>query len=159
SSSAWLAAYWAMRLNVDGAMDRAASLIARDVASHIDTRSGVFHGIRTRLLDLYADLAPQDPPWTILLLSDPPSEVSERAIYRVPRHAPKGTCEAVVGVARLANHEAAEQALLALTSHGDTCRDAIGRLADDTSTSREVRGAALELDAALGDSEIAQRIA
>jgi hypothetical protein len=159
SSSAWLAAYWAMRLNIDGAIDRAASLIARDVGSHVDTRSGVFHGIRTKLLDLYADLAPQDPRWTILLLSDPRSEVSERAIYRVSRHAPKGTCEAVIGVARMANHEAAEQALLALTSHGDTCRDAIGRLADDTSASREVRGAALELDAALGDPDIAGRIA
>jgi hypothetical protein len=159
SSAAWLAAYWAMRLHVDGAVERAASLIARDVGSHVDTRSGVFHGVRTRLLDLYADVAPGDPRWTVLLLSDPRSEVSERTIYRVARHAPRGMCEAVVGVARTASHEAAEQALLALTSHGDVCRDAIGRLADDASVSREVRGAALELDAALGDPDITARIA
>ena len=158
TSAAWLGAYWALRLRLDGAVDHAAGLIARDFASPTDTRSAVFRDIRSRVLDLYADLDPEDARWTLLLLSDPKSDVAERALYRVSRHAPRGMCDAVAGAAVTARPEAAEHALLALTTHGDVCRDAIGRLADNARAPREIRGTALEIVAALGDPDLAERI-
>ena len=142
----WLAAYWALALGLRGAADRVAPTIARG--------GGHARGLGTRVLEAFATRFPDDPRWTVLLHD---RDAGEQALYRIARHAPRGTCEAVAAAASTV--EGAEHAFLALTVLGDTCRPALARRFEDRRAPSEVRGAALELLGALGDRELAARIA
>jgi hypothetical protein len=142
----WLAAYWALALGVPGAADRVAPMIARG--------GGHARGLGTRVLEAFATRYPDDPRWTVLLHD---REAGEQALYRIARHAPRGTCEAVTAAATTG--EGAEHAFLALTALGDTCRPALAQRFEDRRAPSEIRGAALELLGALGDRDLAARIA
>ncbi len=151
TGTAWIAAYWALRLRLPDAAARAGALAVRGVAyANTERRGFLYQDVRARLLDAFADLHPDDPRWTVLLLDpDSGSRASEQALYRLSRHAPKGACDAVAAAARQARTEAAEHALLALTGLGAACVPAIERLFGDGTASAEVRGAALEMLAVL----------
>lgn len=155
SGTAWLAAYWALRLGLPGAEDHAASLVARGATAGNDEHGGIFEGIRVRVLDAFADRAPDDARWTPMLLDHDGTgtmkwpAAAERAYFRISRHAPKGTCAAVASVAISARPSSVEYALLALTNLGTQCQQDIVTLADDSTAPSEVRGAALEIAAVL----------
>jgi hypothetical protein len=165
SGAAWIAAYWALRLELDGAADHVAQLFVRGVAYGNAHRSGVYEDIRRRVLDEFAAKHPDDPRWTVMLLDGDvsavgsPSETSERALYLLARHAPLGTCDAVVNAAHAARPNVANYGLLALTTLGNQCRPALHRLFDSRVTPGEVRGAALEILGALDDPDLAALIA
>ena len=162
SGSAWLAAYWALRLRLPGAVDRVAGLAARGVATSDANRSGVFEHIRGRTLDLFADVAPADGRWAALLL-DADSDASERALYRLSRQKPAGACATVTRAAtKLAASSVMTQtdnAFLALTVLGDTCVPALEELFLDGAVTNEVRGSALEILAALASPRICSHLA
>ena len=152
SGSAWLAAYWALRLRLPGATDRVAALMARGVATKDANRSGVFARIRGRTLDAFADVAPRDGRWAVLLL-DGDVDASERALYRLSRARPPGACEAVTRAAPAIPGSSVmtqtDNAFLALTVLGSTCLPALETLFLDGAAPGEVRTSALEIVAAL----------
>ncbi|MEJ7601849.1 MAG: hypothetical protein WKG01_28380 [Kofleriaceae bacterium] len=152
SGSAWLAAYWALRLRLPGAPDRAAALAARSVTTRNTNRSGVFERIRGRTLDAFADAAPSDGRWAVMLL-DGDADASERALYRLSRSKPAGACEAVTraapAIAGSSVMTQTDNAFLALTTLGTTCLPALEQLFLDRTVTKEVRTSALEIVAAL----------
>jgi hypothetical protein len=161
SGVAWLASLYELRLDLPGAVDRAAALVARGVTYANEERSGaLFGGVRARVLDAYVARAPDDGRWAVLLLdADLRSEASERALDQLALHAPRGACDAVTAAAPSAKPAAVEHALLALTALGDACLPQIEALADRGDAPSEVRGAALELVAALDSPRLCAHLA
>ena len=89
-----------------------------------------------------------------------PAQTAERALYHLSRHPPRLACEAIAeAAAPLTDPEATEFGLLALTTFGDKCRPALPRLVDDPKATPQARGSALEILGAIGDPQLAQRIA
>jgi hypothetical protein len=152
SGAAWLAGYWAIRLRLPGALDRVAALAARGVATIDAHRNGVFHHIRGRTLDAFADAAPRDGRWAVMLL-DADQYASERALYRFSRLKPAGACEAVARAAASVPGSSVmtqtDNAFLALTVLGDTCVPALEKLFLDGKATKQVRTSALEILSAL----------
>ena len=158
SGTAWLAAYWAIRLRLPGAADHAGALALRGLAYANGDRSGVFEDLRTRVVDAYADAYPDDPRWAIALLSpDGENAAAERAMYRMSRHAPPKVCETVTDAA--AHATSAEFGLLALTALGQACRPALESLADRAGADLALRGLALEFVAALRSPDLCAHLA
>jgi hypothetical protein len=152
SGSAWLAAYWSIRLRLPGALDRVAALAARGVATTNAHRNGIFEHIRGRTLDAFADAAPRDGRWAVMLL-DSDQHASERALYRFSRGKPAGACEAVTRAAASVPGSSVmiqtDNAFLALTVLGDACVPALEKLFLDGKVTKQVRTSALEILAAL----------
>ena len=161
SGTAWLAALYAVRLGLEGSLDRTAALIARGATyANEERRGALFGGLRGRVLDAYVARAPDDGRWAVLLLdADLRSAASERALDQLAQHQPHGACDAVMAVAPTAAPAAVENALLGLTALGDQCLPQIEALADQRSASGEVRGAALELVAALRSPRLCAHLA
>lgn len=152
SGAAWLAAYWSIRLRLPGALDRVAALAVRGVTTRDAHRTGIYEHIRGRTLDAFADAAPRDGRWAVMLL-DADQYASERALYRFSRAKPPGGCEAVTrAAARIPGSSVMTQtdnAFLALTGLGDGCVPALETLFLDGKVTAEVRTSALEILAAL----------
>lgn len=156
--TAWLAAYWALRLRMPGAADRVASLMTRSLTSRSSTRGDVYRELRAKTVDAFADAFPADPRWTVMLL-DLDRDANERALYRFSRLTPARSCEVVTHAARAATATGTEHALLGLTVLGTQCLPQIESLFLDATTSAEIRGAALELLAVLEAPAICEHLA
>ncbi len=158
--NAWLAAYWALRLRLPGAADHAGALIVRGVGYANGDRRGVFENLRAHVLDVFAERFPDDPRWTVLLLDgETLSLASEQAMAKLSRHPPPKTCATVTAAAKHAATVAANHAFLALTVLGTTCLPELEQLADDATALSEVRGAALEIVAALESPRLCAHLA
>ena len=161
TGTAWLAAYWAIRLRLPGAADHAGALMVRGLAYGNDTRNGVFEDLRVKVVDAYADAFPDDPRWAIALLSPQgyggEGNAAERAMYRLGRHAPPNVCATVTAAAAHANQDATEFGLLALTELGATCLPELEKLADTGEV--ELRGLALEFVSALESPDLCAHLA
>jgi hypothetical protein len=180
TGTAWLGALYALRLDLPGAVEHAAALVARGVAYANEEHTGaLFGGLRRRVLDAFVARAPDDGRWAVMLLDgELRSEASEHALDLLARHPPRGACEAVIAAAPKAHPEAVEHALLALTVLGDACLPPIEQLADDGgglplagsaaegrrgvddgSAPSQVRGAALEFTAVLESPRLCAHLA
>lgn len=163
TGAAWIAALWALRLDIADIRDRVAALMARGVAVGNSERTGIYADVRRHLLDAYADRYPGDGRWAVMLLDgdsgiiDAPSLAAERALYRLSRNPPSDVCDTVAAAAVRARPSAAEHGFLALTVVGDRCRSALARVIE-SGASPEVRGAALEILGALGAPDLRQWI-
>lgn len=150
--TAWLAAYWALRLALPGGIDRAMALAVRSVTSPPASRSGIYAQLRGRVLDTLADVAKDDGRWAVMLL-DPDEHAFERALYRLARQKPRGACEVVTAAAKAVPASSVmtqtDRAFWALTALGPACIPALERLFVDDKVTGEVRGSALEVLAAL----------
>lgn len=162
---AWLAALWALRLDLRDHKDHVGALLVRAARQPQQETTGIFEDIRTRVLEAFLAKYPDDPRWATLVLDldrrmlVTPSQTAERALYHLSRHPPRLACDAIADAAApLASYEATEFGLLALTVFGDKCRPALERLVDDPKTSPQARGSALEILGAIGDPQLAQRI-
>jgi hypothetical protein len=150
SGVADLAAVQALRLDLPNAVDDASQRLALDVAFTNDERSGIFAGLRAKLLDgLRAD-APDDPRWTVALV-DAEIDVREHAIHLLSRRSPHGTCDAVLTAVNHATDRAIDDALLVLTTLPGRCRAPLRRAATDAHRAANVRGMAFEALAILGE--------
>lgn len=163
---AWLAALWALRLGLPDHANHVGALLLRAPRQAQQETTGIFENIRTRVLDAFVAKYPDDPRWATLVLDldhrslVAPSQTAERALYHLSRHPPRLACEAIAeAAAPLTDSEATEFGLLALTTFGDKCRPALARLVDDPRATPQARGSALEILGAIGDPQLAQRIA
>jgi hypothetical protein len=163
---AWLAALWALRLGLPDHADHVGALLRRAPRQAQQETTGIFEHIRTRVLDAFVAKYPDDPRWATLVLDldrrslVAPSQTAERARYHLSRHPPRLVCDAIAeAAAPLTDLEATEFGLLALTAFGDKCGPALQRLVDDPKASPQARGSALEILGAIGDPQLAQRIA
>lgn len=160
TGAAWIAAHAALKLDLPGALDHTAALIARGTTYRNTERGDVYDDIRLRVLEAFVARAPSDPRWAVSLLDFAgPSNASERALYYLSRLLPAGACDAVADAARTAQPEQTELAFLALTVYGTQCLPAIEAVFDDTSATPEIRGAALEFTGVLGSKQLASNIA
>lgn len=164
TGTAWIAALYALRLGLDGAVDRTAALVARGPTYVNELRTGfLYQDVRRRVLDALVARAPDDARWTVMLLDgELRSDAAEHALDLLARtagHAPRGTCEAIVAAAPTAPPEAVEHAFLALTALGDTCLPPIEALADQRGVPDQVRGAALEFTAVLESPRLCAHLA
>lgn len=160
TGAAWIAAHTALKLDLPGAIDHAAALIARGTTYRNTERGDVYDDIRLRVLEAFVARAPSDPRWAVSLLDfSGPSNASERALYYLSRLLPAGACDAVADAARTAQPDQTEFAFLALTVYGTQCLPAIEAVFDDTQATPEIRGAALEFTGVLGSKQLASNIA
>ena len=160
TGAAWIAALAALKLDLPGAVDHAAALIARGTTYRNTERGDVYDDIRLRVLEAFVARAPSDPRWAVSLLDfSGPSNASERALYYLSRLLPAGACDAVAAAARTAQPDQTEFAFLALTVYGTQCLPAIEAVFDDTSATPEIRGVALEFTGVLGSKQLASNIA
>lgn len=162
---AWLAALWAIRLDLPDHREHVGALLARAPRQGQQEHTGIFENIRTRVLEAFLAKHPDDPRWVALVLDldrrmlVTPSRTAERALYHLSRHAPRLACDTIAeAAAPLANYEATEFGLLALTAFGDRCRPALAKLADDPNATPQARGSALEILGAIGEPRLAQFI-
>lgn len=147
SGAAWIAAYWAVRLRLPGVQDRVASLMRRGLGYTNEERTGLYQGIRTRVVDAYASEYPADARWAVMLLD--PGDAGERALYLLSRRRPAGVCAVVTRAAAAATPPGVEWAFLALTTRHQECRGELEQLAKNAKLAAEVRGPAIEILAAM----------
>jgi hypothetical protein len=153
SGAAWLAAHWAIRLGLPGAREHAAALMARGVTYSNQEKRGVLQNIRLRLLNAYERAYPDDARWGLMLLDREQGNAAERALYLLSRRRLAGACAVVSQAVPRATPEAAEFALLALTTLGNRCRGDLKQLAENSALPAAVRGPALEVMAALAPDQ------
>ncbi len=163
---AWLAALWAMRVDLADHKDHVGALLTRATRQPQQETTGIFENIRTRVLEEFIAKYPDDPRWATVVfdldrrLLVTPSAAAERTLYHLSRHPPRLACDAIAeAAAPLTSSEATEFGLLALTVFGDKCRPALERLVDALRTSPQARGSALEILGAIGDPQLARHIA
>lgn len=162
---AWLAALWALRLDLRDHQDHVGALLLRAPRQPQQQTTGVFEDVRVRVLDEFVAKHPDDPRWAALAFDldhrmiKRPSDAAERALYHLTRHPPTLVCDRLAdSAAVLADPEATEHGLLAMTAFGDRCRPALHRLIDDPQTTPVARGTALEVLGAIGDPQLGRRI-
>ncbi|MFO0637532.1 MAG: hypothetical protein U0168_32310, partial [Nannocystaceae bacterium] len=162
SGVADLAALRALQLDVPGAIEDAAARLRLDLGFENAERSGIFSGVRVRLLDALQRRAPDDARWAVALL-DPERDVRERAMMLFAHDTPAGACEAVLDAADAAAPvqwgRGIDDGVLVLTTRGDGCRPQLERIVGDTARSTKLRGMGLEALAILGAPLPRQRAA
>lgn len=151
SGVADLAALRALQVGLPGAVDDAAARLALDVAFVNEERSGIFDDVRPRLVDALRRRAPDDPRWAVALV-DAERDVREQAMHAVSRHAPAGTCDAVIAASPAATDRGIDDGFLVLTTIPGGCESAFERVARDATRPAAMRGMALEALAILGSS-------
>jgi hypothetical protein len=151
-----LAALRALQVGLPGAVDDAAARLALDVAFVNDERSGIFEDVRPRLVEALRRRAPDDPRWTVALV-DAELDVREPAMHAVSRHAPTGTCDAVIAASTAATDRGIDDGFLVLTTIPGGCEAAFEPLARDAQQPAKIRGMALEALAILG-SPVPRRV-
>jgi hypothetical protein len=155
SGAAWIAAYWAVRLRLEGVQEHVASLMQRGVTYDNQEHTGLYQGIRTRVLNAYAWEYPDDARWAVLLLDHGTEamrsrgDAAERALYLLSRWRPAGACAVVTKAAPRATAPAVEWAFLSLTALGQNCRVELEEVAKNSKLAAKVRGPAIEMLAAM----------
>lgn len=153
SGVADLAALRALQLELPGAIEDAAARLVLDLGFENEERSGIFSGLRVRMLEALQHRAPDDPRWAVALL-DPERDVRERAMRLFAHDTPAGACDAVLDVADAAAPvqwgRGIDDGLLVLTTRGDGCRPQLERIVADTTRAAKLRGMGLEALAILG---------
>lgn len=159
----WLAAEHALALELPGAADLAGRRVAlaielptRRFSTKLDpTRGFVSVNEQVRVLDALA--ARGDARFALGLLSRDRS-AREAAAGHLARLRPallaQAACELVGDAAAKAEQEAVDDALLALSALGDTCRGTAHRLWSDAKQPTHVRAMALEWLAMLRDARV-----
>jgi hypothetical protein len=153
----WLAAYWALRLDLPGSKDAVATRIALGARTPERWRGSVFDDIRVRTLDAFVQRHGTDARWTAALL-DGDMNTRERALYHLARKKTLGACDVVFAGAPAASRRAVEDAMLSLTVLGDHCRPQLERAIADATTASKIRGMAFEILAMMG-SDLPPRLA
>jgi hypothetical protein len=147
SAATWEAARWAVQYQAPGADDTVAALLAR--AADRDQPRREDPDLVLELLDaLASSWGRRDPRWALFLLAPHP-DVRAAAVARFVRERP-AACEVVATAARRAGDDAVQDALLALTALGGSCRDALRGLLGDAAAPTAARGTALEVLTMLG---------
>ncbi len=154
--AAFLGAFWALALQLPDAVDHAVALLVRSTRFESHERSGIFSGIRERLIDTLIAEAPDDLRWTVAL-ADADRDVREHAIVRVSRwpKAIEAACDSVTSAAPDATKRGVEGAFFALGSF-NACRSRFERIARDPRAPSKVRGMAFEMLATMGSPTVMQ---
>ena len=157
SGLAWLAAYWSIRLKLPGTEKAVATLMVGGGVARDSNRSGIYRGIRSRVLNAFVATYPKSSAWAAMVVNAD-GNASERALYHLSRRRPPQACAPAIRAAyktrgRLTDR-AAEFGLLALTALGDACLARLETMAADGKAPRAARGAALEIAAALGSNRV-----
>ncbi|MBN1774605.1 MAG: hypothetical protein JXB32_25315 [Deltaproteobacteria bacterium] len=138
----WLAAQYAVRLDLPEARDKLAKMVVRG------TRAGVpldLWETRAAFVDAVAPrLGADDASWSVLLL-DTNLHARRRTLGRLARLRPPGACAAVADAVSGADDEAIEDAVLALSVLGSACRCRLETLACDGTAPERARLVSVEV--------------